>query len=53
MGCYFHFCHCQETRPSLTDDDIKQGTKKREMDELRKYCIREKGYSIIKIWECS
>ena len=22
MGCYFHFCPCQEARPSLTDDDI-------------------------------
>ena len=46
MGCYFHFCQCQEARPSLTDDDIKSGTKKREMDELRKDYNREKGYSI-------
>ena len=53
MGCYFHFCPCQETRPSLTDDDIKRGTKKREMDELRKYYIREKRYSIEEMWECS
>ena len=29
MGCYFHFCLCQETRPSLNDDDIKGGTTKR------------------------
>ena len=53
MGCHFHFCSCQETRPSLTDDDIKRGTKKREMDELRKDYIREKGYSIEEMWECS
>ena len=53
MGCYFHFCPCQEARPSLTDDDIKRGTKKREMDELRKDYIREKGYSIQETWECS
>ena len=46
MGFYFHFCPCQEERPSLTDDYIKRGTKKREMDELRKDNIREKGYSI-------
>ena len=42
MGCYFHFCPCQEARPSLTDNDIKRGTRKREMDELRKDYIREK-----------
>ena len=53
MGCYFHFCPCQEARPCLTDDDIKRGTKKREMDDLRKDYIREKGYSIEEMWECS
>ena len=46
MGCYFHFCPCQEIRRSLSDDDIKRGTKKIEVDELRKDYIREKGYSI-------
>ena len=46
MGCYFHFCPCQETRPSLTDDDIKREIQKRKMDELRKDYIREKVYSI-------
>ena len=30
MGCYFHLCPCQEARPSLTDDEIKRGTRKRE-----------------------
>ena len=53
MDCYFHFCPCQETRPSLTDDNIKRGTKKRELDELRKEYIPEKGYSIEEMWECS
>ena len=46
MGCYFHFCPCQEIRRSLTDDDIKRGTKQIEVDEHRKDYIREKGYSI-------
>ena len=41
MGCCFHFCPCQEARPSLTDVDIKRRTKKREMDALRKGSIRE------------
>ena len=45
MGCYFQFCPCQEARPILTDADIKRGTKKSEMKELRKDYIREKGYS--------
>ena len=52
MGCYFYFCPCQEARPSLTDDEIKRGTKKKEMDELRKDYNREKGYSIEEMWEC-
>ena len=37
MGCYFHFCPCQEARPSLIDNDIKRGTKKRGIDELRNH----------------
>ena len=42
MGCYFHFCPCQEARPSLTDDDIKRGTKKREMDIFEKTTFEKK-----------
>ena len=29
MGCYYHYCPCQEARPSLTDTDIERGVKKR------------------------
>ena len=29
MGCYNHFCPCQETRPSLSDEDIERGNKRR------------------------
>ena len=53
MGCYFHFCPCQKIRPSLTDDDITRGTKKRELDELRNDYIREKVYTKEEMWECS
>ena len=28
MGCYFHYCPCQETRPSLTDNEIMRKIKK-------------------------
>ena len=31
MGCYFHFCSCQEARPFLTEQDIEWGNKKRWM----------------------
>ena len=25
MGCYYHFCSCQETRPSLLEQNIERG----------------------------
>ena len=28
MGCYYHYCPCQEARPSLTDTDSERGVKK-------------------------
>ena len=28
MGCYFHYCPCQDARPSLTDKEIMRGIKK-------------------------
>ena len=28
MGCYYHYCPCQEARPSLTDTNIERGIKK-------------------------
>ena len=28
MGCYFHYCPCQQARPSLTDNEIMRGIKK-------------------------
>ena len=33
---------CQEARPSLTDQDIERGNKKREMDDMRREYIKEK-----------
>ena len=52
MGCYFHYCPCQEARPSLTDNKITRGIKKREQDQMRKEYIQQKGYRVIKMWEC-
>ena len=52
MGCYYHFCSCQEARPSLTEQDIERGNKKREMDDMRREYIEEKGYKVEEMWEC-
>ena len=52
MGYYYHFCSCQETHPSLSDNDIEWGNKTREMDELRREYIKERGYKIQEMWEC-
>ena len=46
MGCYYHFSSCQETRPSLSEQDIERGNEKREMDELRREYIKERGSKI-------
>ena len=46
MGCCFHYCPCQEARPSLTDNEIMRGIKKREQDQMRKEYIQQKGYKI-------
>ena len=52
MGCFYHFCPCQELRPSLTEKDIQRGSKKRELDALRRHHIQEKGFKVIEMWEC-
>ena len=52
MGCYYHYCPCQEARPSLTDDDIERGVKKRQQDEMRRDYIQQKGYELVELWEC-
>ena len=52
MGCYYHFCSCQEARPSLTEQNIERGNKKREMDDMRGEYIQEKGYKVEEIREC-
>ena len=52
MGCFYHFCPVQELRPSLTEEDIHRGSKKRELDALRRHYVQEKGYKVIEMWEC-
>ena len=52
MTYFYHFCPCQELRPSLTEEDIQRGSKKRELDALRRHYIQEKGLKVIEMWEC-
>ena len=42
MGCFYHFCLCQELRPSLNEEDIQRGSKK------RRHYIQEKGFKVLK-----
>ena len=52
MSCFYHFCPCQELRPSLTEKDIQRGGKKRELDALRRHFLQEKGYKVNEMWQC-
>ena len=52
MGWFYHFCPCQELRSSLTEEDIQRGSKRREIDALRRHYIQEKGFKVIELWEC-
>ena len=47
-----NFCPCQELRPSLTEEDIKHGSRKRELDELRRGYIQERVFTVIEMWDC-
>ena len=53
MGCFYPYCPCQEARPSLIEEDIERCDKKREMNQMRKQYIEEKGYNVVEMWECA
>ena len=52
MCCFYHFCPCQELRPSLTEEDIKHGSRRKELDDLRRGYIQEKGFTVIEMCKC-
>ena len=52
MGCFYHLSLCQELRPSLAEEDIQLGSRKRELDALRRHYIQEKVFKVIEMWEC-
>ena len=39
----------QEVRPSLTEEDFHAAVKKKELDELRRKLMKEKGSIVIEI----
>ena len=49
MGCYFHFCFCQEAKASLSEEETHRDIRKREHDEFRRDYIKSKGYKILEI----
>ena len=49
MGCFYHFCPCRELRSSLTEEDIQRGSKKRELDALRRHYIQEKSFKVFEM----
>ena len=52
MGCFCHFSPWQELRPSLTEEDSKRGSKRRELDDMRRDYLQEEGFTVIQKWEC-
>ena len=52
MGSFYHFCPSQELRSSLTEEDIKRVSRRRELEELRGSYIQEKGFTLNEMWEC-
>ena len=52
MGCFYQFCPCQELLLSLTEIDFQRGSKKRELDALRRHYIQGKGFKVIEMWDC-
>ena len=54
LGWVYYFCPCQQVRPSLSEEDFQRGSKKRELDDLRRICqfTQEKGFSVIEVREC-
>ena len=51
LGCYWHFCPCQEKK-RLPIDEIEKGLKRREYDECRRKFLLESGFKLCEIWEC-
>ena len=49
MRYFYHFCLFQVVRLSLTEEGIQRGSKKREVDELKRSCMHDKGVTVIEM----
>ena len=52
MGYFYHFCICQEVRPSVTEEDIQRGIEEKELNELRRNYMKQNGFTVIEMLEC-
>ena len=50
MDSFYHFCSCQEVRPSLKK--IPNAAVRRELDALRRNHTQEKRLTVIDMWQC-
>ena len=49
IDCFYSFALRQEVRPTLTEEDNKYGTQKRELDELKRNYVQEKNFIVIEM----
>ena len=48
MGCYYHYCHCQEARLLPSDADIERGVKKRNKTRCVKIAYDRKDFESLR-----
>ena len=48
MGCYFHYCPCQEARTSLTDNDTMRGLKRENKTKCAKNMSNRNDTKLLK-----
>ena len=49
--CFYRFCPCHEVRPFFSEEDIRRGSKKKELDALRQLYIQEKSFKVFEVWQ--
>ena len=52
MSCFYHFGPGQELSPSLIEEDVQRGSKKKELNAFRRHYIKEKGNRVTEMWGC-
>ena len=52
IGCFYLFCPCQVVRAVLIEEDFQPGSKKRELDALRRHYIQENVFNVNKMLGC-